>query len=134
MKKVFNIKESQVKEAELTVGDFFLTLLHSATNTHILHLQTRSYSEHQALGAFYDEIVELTDGLIEAWQGKNGRLSTYPNTYMPPMENGLAELQELSAFVQLNRGLVGADTELQNMVDGIQELIDSTIYKLTFLK
>lgn len=134
MKKVFNIKESQVKEAELTVGDFFLTLLHSATNTHILHLQTRSYSEHQALGAFYNEIVELTDDLIEAWQGKNGRLSTYPNTYMPPMENGLAELQELSAFVQLNRGLVGADTELQNMVDGIQELIDSTIYKLTFLK
>lgn len=134
MKKVFNIKESQVKEAELTVGDFFLTLLHSATNTHILHLQTRSYSEHQALGAFYNEIVELTDDLIEAWQGKNGRLSTYPNTYMPPMENGLAELQELSAFVQLNRGLVGADTELQNITDEIQQLIDSTVYKLTFLK
>ena len=134
MKKVFNIKESQVKEAELTVGDFFLTLLHSATNTHILHLQTRSYSEHQALGAFYDEIVELTDGLIEAWQGKNGRLSEYPNTYMPPLGSGLDELQALSAFVQTNRGIVGADSELQNMVDGIQELIDSTIYKLTFLK
>lgn len=134
MKKVFNIKESRVNEMDLTVGDFFLALLHSATNTHILHLQSRSYSEHQALGAFYDEIVELTDGLIEAWQGKNGRLSEYPNTYEPPLANGLDELQELSAFVQLQRGLVGADSELQNMVDGIQELIDSTIYKLTFLK
>lgn len=134
MKKVFNIKESQVKEAEITIGDFFLTLLHSATNTHILHLQSRSYSEHKALGEFYEEIVDLTDDLIEAWQGKNGRLAEYPNTYQPPFENGLAELQELSAFVQINRGVVGTDTELQNITDEIQQLIDSTLYKLTFLK
>lgn len=133
MKKVFSIKESQLKEAEVTVGDFFLTLLHSATNTHILHLQTRSYSEHMALGAFYDEIVELTDGLIEAWQGKNRQLATYPNTYYPPIDSANKELLALSEYVQANRGVVGADSELQNMVDGIQDLIDSTIYKLTFL-
>ena len=59
MKKVFSIKEAQAKEAEITIGDFFLTLLHSATNTHILHLQSRSYSEHKALGEFYEEIVDL---------------------------------------------------------------------------
>ena len=134
MKQTFSIKESKVNEADLTVGDFFLELLHSATNTHILHLQSRSYSEHQALGAFYDEIVELTDGLIEAWQGKNRQLATYPNTYYPPMPSAIEELQELSTFVQLSREVVGLDSELQNMVDGIQELIDSTIYKLTFLK
>ena len=134
MKKVFSIKETKMDEAAVTIGDFFLALLHSATNTHILHLQSRSYSEHQALGAFYDEIVELTDNLIEAWQGKNGRLSEYPNSYMPPMGSGLDELQALSAFVQANRGVVGADTELQNITDEIQQLIDSTIYKLTFLK
>ena len=134
MKQTFSIKESQIKEAELTIGDFFLTLLHSATNTHILHLQSRSYSEHQALGAFYDEIVELTDNLIEAWQGKNRQLATYPNTYYPPMDSALLELQDLSYFVQSNRLIVGLDTELQNITDEIQQLIDSTIYKLTFLK
>jgi hypothetical protein len=118
MKKVFSIKETKMDEAEVTIGQFFITLLHSSTNAHILHLQSRSLSEHMALGEFYLSIEELTDNLIEAWQGKNSQLAQYPNTYMPPMENGLAELQELSAFVQLNRGVVGTDSE----------------YKLTFLK
>ena len=109
-----------------------LTLLHSATNTHILHLQSRSYSEHQALGSFYEEIVELTDSLIEAYQGKNG-LVEYPFEYTKPM-SALLELTNLSKYVAVNRAIVGSDSELQNMVDEIASLIDSTIYKLTFLK
>jgi len=32
------------------MGDFILTLLHAATNTHILHWQTKSFAEHMALG------------------------------------------------------------------------------------
>lgn len=134
MKKVFSIKESKMDEAEASVGEFFLTLLHAVTNAHILHLRTTSYAEHKALMGFYTELPDLVDGLIEAWQGKNGKLVDYPNIYFPPMENGLADLQELSAYVQLNRGVVGSDSELQNEVDTIQTLIDSTIYKLTFLK
>jgi len=45
------------------IGDLVLTLLHSATNTHILHWQSKSYAEHQALGAFYAALPELVDGL-----------------------------------------------------------------------
>lgn len=132
MKQTFNVMD--MKEAQITVGDFFITLLHSATNTHILHLQSRSLSEHLALGEFYNSVVELTDSVIEAWQGKNVKLATYPNTYMPPLGTGLDELNALSAFFQANRSVVGSDSELQNLLDGIQDLIDSTIYKLTFLK
>lgn len=134
MKQVFNIKESKVNEAQGDAGELFLMLLHSATNTHILHLQSRSYSEHQALGAFYDSIVELTDGLIEAYQGKNQTLVQYPNTYYPPSSDGLTELKALSDYFIANRSTIGVDSELQNLADGIQDLIDSTIYKLTFLK
>ena len=128
MKHTFNINE-----ATTTVGDFFLTLLHAATNTHILHLQTKSYSEHQALGSFYDEVVELTDGLIESYQGKHG-LVQYPVEYTKPADTGLLELQTLSVYVTLNRSVIGNDSELQNEVDSILNLINSTIYKLTFLK
>lgn len=128
MKHTFNINE-----ATITVGDFFLTLLHAATNTHILHLQTKSYSEHQALGSFYDSIVELTDGLIESYQGKHG-LVQYPAAYTKPASTGLLELTSLSAYVTINRNVIGNDSELQNEVDSIMNLINSTIYKLTFLK
>jgi hypothetical protein len=98
-----------------------------------LHLQSRSYSEHQALGSFYDEVVELTDGLIESYQGKNG-LVQYPATYTKPASTGLLELTNLSAYVTINRNVIGNDSELQNEVDSIMNLINSTIYKLTFLK
>ena len=128
MKQTFTINEAQE-----TVGSFFLTLLHAATNTHILHLQTKSYSEHQALGAFYDSIVELTDGLIESYQGKHG-LVQYPVEYAKPASTGLLELTSLSAYITINRDVVGNDSELQNEVDSIMNLINSTIYKLTFLK
>lgn len=129
MKQTFTVYEAQI-----TIGEFFMTLLHSATNTHILHLQSRSFSQHMALGSFYDGIVELVDSLIEAYQGKHQTIVQYPNTYYPPVDDALAELSALSAYVVANRSVVGSDTELQNITDEIQALIDSTIYKLTFLK
>lgn len=129
MKTVFSIKEAQV-----SVGEFFIKLLHSATNTHILHLQSRNYSEHKALGKFYEEIVELTDGLIESYQGRKGVLVDYPNTYDPPKQTGLDEILELASFIDANRSVLGTESELQNEVDSIRSLVDSTIYKLIYLR
>ena len=132
MKQSFKVVE--IKETPITLGEYFLTLLHSATNTHLLHLQSRSFSQHMALGTYYDEVVELIDSLIEAYQGKNSTIVQYPNIYYPPIYDALTELTNISLYVQSNRSIVGADTELQNITDEIQQLIDSTIYKLTFLK
>ncbi len=134
MKQTFKIVEGRMNEQTVTLGEFFLTLLHSATNAHILHLQTKSYAEHKALQGFYENIADLTDSIIEACQGKNQHIVEYPHAYTPPMTNGLDELKALSLYVQANRSVVGADTELQNLVDEVMALIDSTIYKLTFLK
>ena len=40
-------------------------LLHSQTQAHIFHLQTKSYSEHKALQNYYEGIDGLVDGVIE---------------------------------------------------------------------
>jgi hypothetical protein len=132
MKQTFNVVE--IKEAQMTVGEYFLTLFHGATNTHLLHLQSKSYSQHQALGIYYDEVVDLIDSLVEAYQGKNQTIVIYPNVYQMPAGDALTELKNISAYVVKNRAIVGTDSELQNITDEIQALIDSTIYKLTFLK
>lgn len=134
MKTVFSIKEAQTTNATISIGDFFLKLLHAGTNTHILHLQTKSYAEHKALGNFYEAIVEQTDSLIEEWQGRKGIIIQYPNTYMPPKISGLEELLDLATFIDENRDVVGSESELQNSVDDIRSLVDGTIYKLMFLK
>jgi hypothetical protein len=130
MKQVYTIKEAI---EPVDAGGFFLTLLHSATNTHIHHLQTSSYSQHVALGEFYDSIVELTDGLIEAYQGTKGIVS-YPNVYTPPLSDGLSELKALNAYIIAYRLAIGVESNLQNEVDTILSLIQSTMYKLNQLK
>ena len=45
---------------------FVSVLFHSATVTHFMHLQTKSFAQHMALGEYYDAIVELADKWAEA--------------------------------------------------------------------
>jgi hypothetical protein len=115
------------------VADFVLMLLHSITNTHILHWQTRSFSNHMALGEFYDNLQELLDSYVEAYQGKYGIINNFMVDYDAPLEP-IAELTMLKNQVKARRAKLPQDSELQNLVDEIASLIDSTLYKLRFLK
>jgi hypothetical protein len=114
-------------------AEFFVTLLHAATSAHILHLQTTSYSQHMALNGFYSELPGAVDAVIEAYQGKYGLILDYPSGYEVPTVTPLEFLSSLGDYVIANRSSVGPDSELQNLVDTLQEAIDSTIYKLRFL-
>ena len=41
-------------------------LLHSQTQTHVFHLQTKSYAEHKALQKYYEGVDSLVDGIVES--------------------------------------------------------------------
>ena len=117
------------------VMQFTMCLLHSVTNAHILHLTTMSYSEHKALETFYTEIGDRVDDFVEAFQGKYGLLHDFTNGYELPT-NPLNYLMYLKDEVAILRSANGfpQDSELQNITDEIASLIDSTLYKLRFLK
>jgi DNA-binding ferritin-like protein len=114
-------------------GEFVLTLMHAATNAHILHLQTRSFAQHMALGTFYQELPELADQLAEALQGAEGQIIQYPQDYYSPADTPLEELEQLKDYVDQERRAISGRTEIQNIIDEISQLIDSTLYKLKFL-
>ena len=123
-----------VKKAD-PVMQFVMCLLHSVTNGHILHLTTTSYAEHKALQGYYTKIDDLVDDFIEAFQGKYGLLHDFtadyelpgtPVEYLTYLKDEVATLRKEERFPQ--------DSELQNNVDEIAQLIDSTLYKLRFLK
>ena len=120
------------------VATFIQGLLHCVTNAHILHLQSTSYSEHMALGAFYEGLQDLVDGLAESIQGKYGLIQGYSDDYIAPNpnENALAFVEAVSEFVTNGRVSEGfpQDSEIQNEIDSIQTLINTTIYKLRYLK
>ena len=112
---------------------FVATLLHSATNTHFFHWTTDSYSKHIALGEYYDGIVELTDAFAEAYMGKYGKFTAFPSVYHQPKEP-VKYLESLQNFVTDARQDLPQDSDLQNLIDGIADLINTTTYKLKFLK
>lgn len=133
MKKIYSIKEAEVVLPSVTIGEFFLKLLHAATNGHILHLQTKSYSEHKALQKYYEELPDLVDSIIEEYQGAYQKIVEYPNTYEAPNPDALQEVMAVRDFLAKNRGVVGDYSSIQNSVDNLMSLLDSTVYKLTFL-
>ena len=120
-------------EMTYTPAEFIQCMLHAITNTHIMHLQSRSYSEHMALGAFYEGLEDLVDSYAEAYQGKYGIIEGYTDEYELP-EGPIAYLAQVSEYVKEARKSLPQDTELQNLTDEIAALIDSTLYKLMYLK
>lgn len=110
---------------------FLATLLHSGTNTHFFHWATKSYAKHKALGKFYENIIEHTDALAEAYFGCYGQITEFPATYHQPKEP-LAYLQSLQAFVKDARQDLPKDTEICQLIDNIAQEIDTTIYLLKF--
>ena len=110
-------------------ADFVVTLLHSATVTHLMHFQTKSFSKHMALGEYYEGIVGLVDAWTEAYQGNHGIIDSYPDTHGIETEP-VAYMDDLCEYVERQRKKLPADTPLQNIVDEIAQLIDTTQYKL----
>ena len=117
------------------MGELVSRCFHARTAAHILHLKTRSYATHKALGDFYDAIVGLADTLAETYQGAYGLIENYPARYKNP-DDGVSMLEELRAWIESHRYECcdESDTCIQNIIDEIVALTNSTLYKLRFLK
>lgn len=114
-------------------------LFHSETQTHMFHLQTKSqssFAEHMALGGYYDEIGDKLDSLIESYQGKYDIVKgykSYPFEDYKSVDQLITYFKDLADMVTKNRKDV-KESFIQNQIDGIEELIYSTLYKLRNLK
>lgn len=120
----------------MTTGEFVGGLLHAVTVAHVLHLKATgpgSYARHVALGELYEALSDLTDGYAEAYQGCYGVIDGYPESFEMPGEDPVEWVKGLSRFVQENRKKQPEDSELQNVIDEIQQAIDKALYKLTVL-
>jgi hypothetical protein len=110
-------------------------LMHSRTQAHVYHLQTKSFAEHMALNGYYDEIVGLADGLIESYQGKYGIIEKYTSFELNSYKSNKETINYFTAL-QKNVDSLREDVDdsyIQNQIDSVTELIQSTIYKLSYL-
>jgi DNA-binding ferritin-like protein len=123
-----------VVQMENEASTFVSVLLHSGTNAHLLHWTTNSFAAHQALGEYYQQIPELVDQLAEAYMGRYGQFTEFPDDYYLPTDDPVEYMEGIKYFVQDSREIMPDDSELQNLIDEIAQLIDSTLFKLRFLK
>ena len=115
--------------------EFVSLILESATQAHIFHLQSDSYAQHMALCAYYTAMPATVDALAELLQGRYGILRGYsaPTPYLE--DNNVVEyFKNLLETVDAQRANLPQDSNIQNSVETILDLIQSTLYKLTFLK
>jgi DNA-binding ferritin-like protein len=116
-----------------TAADLIARCFAARTAAHIAHLRTKSFAAHKALEDFYEGIVDRTDTFAEAYQGVFGVIESYPDCEICKGE--LKPIKELREWLVQNRTKVAqGQRELENLIDEISALCDSTIYKLVNLK
>lgn len=101
-----------------------------------LHLKAKKYSVHVILEEYYNEALEIIDGLIEHYQGickceiVDDRIPMMcvknddPYTYFMELKNYLIK------FVNNPNNFNEKTAEIKSDIDDLMRLIDSTLYKL----
>ena len=108
---------------------FSLALLNSATCAHLQHWQTRNYATHKALKKYYEAIPDLVDKLVETYMGRNGLVGEFEEEFEIE-KDPVRYFKALQKYVDESRKHLPKDSELQNIIDEILDLINSTLYKL----
>ena len=114
---------------------------HSRTQAHIFHLGVKgpgAYAAHKALETYYEEIVDLIDGLVESYQGKNGLIKFQPVNTIDnncDIKNIISYFEKLCvALEKLRKDSKLQDSWIQNEIDNIAKLLYETKYKLVNLQ
>ena len=98
---------------------------------HIAHWKTKSYSEHKALGHFYEDVIDDLDKLIEAYQGVFGIVEKIEGE----KKDVASEIKDQILWINENRDkIAGNIPALENIVDELTALHMTTLYKLENLR
>jgi len=140
-------RNPQTAPAEMKVGNkapkmmdaLMCDLLEAVTTVHKSHLKITgegSYAAHKAMGEFYEEIGGLADGLIEGYQGLTETLLELGPCEAFSCSSAKDCVKYLNALYTKVDAVQAVCTysEINNDLDNVKSLINSTKYKLIFLK
>ena len=95
---------------------------------------TGSYAKHQALGSFYDDVIDALDSLVEAHQGAFDLIGNIPAP--PTGSKDILKLLEADAewIEEHHEEICQGNRAVANLIDGVTGVYLSAIYKLRNLK
>lgn len=118
------------KDKNTSAGEFISTLLLAAAQVHVLHLTTNSYAKHKALNELYDELPDLADSIAESMQQDEILEGYNQSITLSATLDPVTYVTELRNYVTSIRQKVSSESYVQNQIDSVVELLNSTLYKL----
>ena len=114
-------------------------LMNARTSFHKLHLKVTgegSYAAHKALNELYDALPDHADTLIEGYQGAAEKILSYKEVASRTLDtvaDGVNYLRDIYGMINKLQGMLPY-SEIVNNLDLVKDSINSTKYKLLFLK
>ena len=99
--------------------------------SHARHWSTDSFAQHEALGEFYSEVIDILDKYVEAYIG------TFGKTFEIPEDNDKITdaIRDQLVWINDNRsGLANNVPALENILDELAGLHMRTLFKLENLR
>lgn len=103
---------------------------------HRAHWKTKSFSQHMALGDFYDQVIDKIDDIVECYQGEFGLIDDFSVIADAMTGNDIVRYLESEAkWIEDYRSeLAEGSTSIENLIDNLLETYNRTLYKLKNLK
>ena len=119
----------------LTIGEFFGTLMESIQIAWKYHLNATKHSTHVILEEYYSDAQDIIDTIIECYQSKFGiiNITEYASRIVDFDKSCLCYFQELRWFVENGKSVlpeINCSSEILSEIDTLITKIDTTIYKL----
>jgi hypothetical protein len=120
--------------SEMSVDSVAAKLTYFHEQLHLLHWQTTSYAEHQALGGLYDYVHDFKDGVVEKLMGYTGKR---PKAFkIEPLSDGAGASNVVSELMSFSSSLKSyAESngyhDISNLADALSGEAAKTKYLLT---
>lgn len=117
----------------LTIGEFFGTLMESVQIAWRYHLKATKHSTHVILEEYYNEAQSIIDAIIENYQGRCGAVGEFGNRIFDFEKTELDYFVELRDFLGNGKLMfpeIMAASELMSDIDALASKLDSVLYKL----
>ena len=113
------------------IEELVARIFKTRNQAHLSHWKTKSFAEHEALGSFYDELIDKLDGLVEACQGSKGIIGHVDLSCKDESVDIIKCLTDDANFISRNRAKIAHGVPaLENILDEIVALYLTTLYKL----
>ena len=120
----------------LTLDSIAAKLSYFYEELHLLHFQTTSFAEHEALGKIYDKVGDLQDEIIEKIMGYTGkRVRAYKIDALKDYASGMPNtvVRELVSFAKDLEEFGEANNmpDIENIAQSLSGEASQTLYRLT---